>query len=98
MATVKPTGKAEMLAAYPESPPPISGEPTIVELVLILKHLMACAQSHQSNIFCINLLYVCIPETLYHHYNDNNEAYPTDPTDTGPMPRFSRSWYDHVEC
>ena len=50
---------------------------------------MAYAQSHQSDISRLNLLYVCKPEMLYHHYNDTNKAYPRDPVDPGPMPIFS---------
>jgi len=85
MAVIKPTEKAEMLAAFPAAPPAISGKPTIGELVRILRHLMACAQSHQSDISRLNLLYVCIPAQLYHHYNETNESYPTNPADPGPM-------------
>ena len=75
-----------MLAAFPVAPPATSGKPTTGELVRILQYLMACAQSHQSNISRLNLLYVCIPEQLYHHYNDTNELYPRDPVDPGPIP------------
>jgi len=78
MATIKPTDKAEMLEAFPAAPPAILGKPTIRELVRILQHLMACKQSHQSDISCLNLLSVCIPEQLYHHYNETNEPYPTN--------------------
>ena len=78
-----------MLAAFPAAPPTISGEPTIGELVRILQHLMACAQSHQSDISRLNLLYVCIPAQLYHHYNETNKPYPTDPVDPGPMPIYT---------
>ena len=86
MATVKPTDKAEMLAAFPAAPPTISDEPTIGELVRILQHLMACAQSHQSDISRLNLLFLDIPEELYQHYNATNKPYPVDPEDPGPMP------------
>jgi len=89
MITIKPTNKAELLAAFPEAPPQITGEPTIGELVRILQHLMFCAQSQHSDISLLNLLYVCIPETLNHHYNDANEAHPTDPTDPGATAIFS---------
>jgi len=89
MATIKPTKKAEMLAAFPEVPPLITGEPTIGELIYILQYLMACTQSHQSYLSLLNALYMCFPEMLYHHCNDANEAYPIDPTNPGPTPVFS---------
>ena len=89
MATIKPILKAEMLAVFPEAPAQILGELTIGELVNVLQHLMECAKLHQNDIFCLYLIYICIPETLYHHYNDTNEAYPRDSNDPGPMPIFS---------
>ena len=89
MPPIKPTNRAEMLAAFPEAPPSILGEPTIGELIHILQHLMACAQSYQSDISRLNLLYVYILERLYHHYNDTNEAYDGDSNDPGPMLIFS---------
>jgi len=98
MATIKPTNKAEMLAAFPAAPPAISGKPTIGELVQILQHLMACAQSHQIVISRLNLLYVCIPEQLYHHNNNTNEPYPNDPANPGTTPIFTPGYDAANHC
>jgi len=66
-----------MMAAFPGVSPLITGEPTTGELVYILQHLMACAQSYQSDISLLNLLYGCILE-----------AYSINPTNPEPTPIF----------
>ena len=80
----KPTTKADMMAAFPEPPAKIQGEPTLRELLRVLDHLMTCSQMHNYDLSTCNLLYIFIPEILYAKYT--NEAYPQDSRNPGPIP------------
>ncbi len=74
MSIYKPQTKTEMLAAFPDSPASIVGEPTMKELIRVLQHLINASQSHQSEANNgLNLLHICLPEELY-------RAFITDPT------------------
>ena len=61
MPDYTPTSVADMRAVFPESPAAIQGEPTLVELLRILKYLMDCLQTNESSISDCNLLFLCIP-------------------------------------
>ena len=75
-----------MLAAFPEAVPKIIGEPTIRELIRVLRHLMLCSQTQAYDLSTTNLLFVCVPPEIFANYDPN--PYPTAPADPGPMPVF----------
>ena len=70
-----------MIAAFPEAAPKINGQPTLRELIRVLDHLMRCAQTHETDISPLKLLFLCIPPELYANYT--GEAYPTIPNKLG---------------
>ncbi len=84
--TNKPTNKSDMLAAFPEAVPKIIGEPTIRELIRVLRHLMLCSQTQAYDLSNTNLLFVCVPPEIFSNYDPN--PYPEAPADPGPMPVF----------
>ena len=81
-----------MLAGFPDIVERIQGEPTLRELLRILKHLMACAISYSTegnNGF--NLLHRAIPDSIYNSYltDPANQTYPGDAPDPGDAPVFA---------
>jgi len=86
MPDYTPTSVADMSAVFPERPKAIKQEPTLLELLQILKYLMDCSQTHESSISDCNLLFLCIPLELYATYT--NTAYPNQPLDLGVIPIY----------
>ena len=85
----KPTSKAEMLAAFPESVPAIVGQPTLKEMIRILIHLISCSQSHHVEYGSgLNLLHICLPAALYAFFvtNPAHQQYPARAADPGDTP------------
>ena len=75
-----------MIAAFPEAAPKINGQPTLRELIRVIDHLIRCAQTHETDISPLKLLFLCIPPELYANYTA--EAYPTIPNYPGPVPIY----------
>lgn len=86
MTDYKATSVAEMRAIFPTRPEPIRGEPTLLELLRILKFLMDCSQTHESSLSVCNLLFLCIPPELYATFT--NTIFPLLPADPGVMPNY----------
>ena len=59
------TSKADMIAAFPEAPPAIQGEPELKDFLIILRHLMDCSQTHIYSPSNCNMLFICLPEAQY---------------------------------
>ena len=92
MSTFKPTIKADMTAAFPDAVPGITGEPSLQELIRVLKHLIVCSQSHETQgNNNLNLLHVCLPNHLYERYLTDpvNQAYPQPIPHPGNSPTFT---------
>ena len=85
-ATNKPTSKADMMTAFPETIAMILGEPNIRELIRTLRHLMKCAESHEYDLSACNLLFVCVPPEIFANYT--NEQYPQEPPNPGITPTY----------
>ena len=86
MPDYSPTNVADMRAVFPDKPVAITQEPTLLELLRILKYLMDCSQTHETTISDCNLLFLCIPPELYATYT--NTAYPLLPLDPGVTPNY----------
>ena len=87
-----PATKDSMLAGFPEPPPGIQGEPTLVELLRILKHLMACSISYRTEgNNGLNLLHRCVDTNIYRTYmaDPANMTFPGDADDPGEAPTFT---------
>ena len=80
---------ADMRAVFPTRPEMIRGEPTLLELLRILKYLMECSQTHESSLSVCNLLFLCIPPELYATYT--NTIYPLLPADPGVTPNYDNA-------
>ena len=94
MSTYKPLTKTEMLHVSSESPAGIVGEPTMKELIRLLRHLIDASQSHQSEANNgLNLLHICLPEDLYHAFitDPTVQMYLQQTTDPGPGPVYTQN-------
>lgn len=78
---------AEMRDNFPEPPEPVREEPTLHSLLGILKYLMECSQTHESDISDVNLLFVCLTPLIYANYTST--AYPTEPVDPGQVANYA---------
>ena len=79
--TVSHTTKADMLAAFPETPPKMIGKPDLREIIRVMYHLMECSQSHESAASPLGLLFACLPQAIWGAYSQ--DPYPADPADPG---------------
>ena len=70
-----------MLDGFPEAPPVETGELDIHALIRIYKHLISCAQSHDTPFDPMKYLCVCVPPNLY--ANHTSAAYPIHPENPG---------------
>ncbi len=92
MTTCKLLTKTEFLQAFPESPASIVGEPTMKELIKVLRHLIDSSQYHQSEANNgLNLLHICLPEDLHCAFitDPTVQAYLQWATDPGPGPVYT---------
>lgn len=65
-----------MLEKFPAAPEPIRGEPNLVEMHRVLKHMRLCSQTHRTPLSSTNMLFLVLPQPLFAQYT--NEPYPTD--------------------
>ncbi len=92
MTTCKSLTKHEMLQVFTVSPESIVGEPTMKELIRVLRHLIDCSQSHKlESKNDLNLLHMCCPEELYRAFSTNSAAqqYLQQVADPGKGPQYT---------
>ena len=85
-AGTRQTSKADMIAAFPEAPPAIQGEPELKGFPIILRHLMDCSQTHIYSPSNCNMLFICLPAAQYAHHT--NKTYPITVVDPGDIPNY----------
>ena len=76
-----PASQADIEATFPSSEVRVSGEPNLISLLLLFRHLVACASVFVSTYNPLSLLYVAVPEGLWPMYT--SRPYPDIPTDPG---------------
>ena len=91
-ASYVPAKKTDVLAGFPTPVEAISGEPTLRELLRILKHIMMCAilfRTESNN--GLNMLHQSLPLLLYRNYvsDPDTQDHPGDADDPGERPIFS---------
>eukprot|EP00957_Ditylum_brightwellii_P119726 9135061-Ditylum_brightwellii.AAC.1 len=70
----------DMLATFPAPVLGITGEPTLCELIRIIKHLMECSQKVEIDILPLNYLFLVLESDLYAtHTADMYLAVPEHP-------------------
>ena len=66
MATLYSITATAGIAHFPVNVTKIVGKPTSRKLIRVLNtHLIPCVQSHMTTVSPLNLLYICIPPTIY---------------------------------
>ena len=66
----QPTNKADMIANFSNAPSSIQGEPTLMDFLVLIQHLMDCSQSHEYSPSDLSLLFVSLPQQHYaYHMN-----------------------------
>ena len=64
----KITLQLETVAGFPPKCAVIIGEPNLRELIHILRHCVKCSQSHITEYYTLNCLYIVVAEALYKQY------------------------------
>ena len=85
--THRVTNQKTIAASFPPPCARISGQPMLVDLLAIYRHLVKCAGSHTSRYDPLNLTYVATPEGLWRMYSTRN--YPEIPQDSGIQPLYN---------
>ena len=81
--------QAEMEATFPARTVRIAGEPTLLGLLDIYRHITNCVASFVSNYNVLNLLYIAVPEGLWPMYSTT--TYPNAPADPGDRPMLNEN-------
>ena len=55
----------DMLASFPAPVQGITGEPSLRELIRLIKHLMECSQKVETDISPLNYLFLVLESELY---------------------------------
>ena len=76
----------DMLATFPAPVLEITGEPTLRELIRIIKHLMECSQKVETDISPLNYLFLVLESDLYATHTA--EIYPSVPNHPGRTPVY----------
>ena len=76
----------DMLATFPAPMLGITGEPTLRELIRIIKHLMEFSQKVKSDILPLNYLFLVLESDLYATHTA--DPYPAVPAHPGHMPVY----------
>jgi len=71
----------DMLATFPVPVLGITGEPTLRELIRIIKHLMECSQKVETDISPLNYIFLVLESDLYATHAV--DLYPSVPTHPG---------------
>ena len=86
-----PTSKADMFSVFPDPPQAIIGEVNVNELFRLMRHMIPCAQSHETpSNNGLNLLHKALPEAVYRDYLPDpiNQIYPPPLQNPGSSPVF----------
>ena len=86
MTTIPSKDKATILAGFPPPVTPMTGQPTLREIIRVLLHITACAQSLFTDISPLNYLFLALNEPQYARVTQ--ELYPEVPADPGEILRY----------
>ena len=89
MSTAVEKDKSTIVAGFPAPIPPMTGEPTLREIIRVLMHIIACAQSLFTDISPLNYLFLVITEQQYARITQ--EPYPQIPDDPGIIPPYTNA-------
>ena len=84
MTTIPSKDKAAILAGFPPPVTPMTGEPTLREIIRVLMHIIACAQSLYTDISPLNYLFLVVTAEQYARITQ--DQYPQFPQDPGSIP------------
>jgi hypothetical protein len=92
MATLMETSLTSMKAAFPTTPEPIRGIPTLASLINLMLHMCCCAQTHKTPASTrMNMLFCAASPGLYSFFT--TDTYPASyflfPTEVDAVPDFS---------
>ena len=87
MSTAVEKDKATIIAGFPAPVTPMTGEPTLREIIRVLMHIIACAQSLFTDISPLNYLFLVVTQQQYARITQ--EQYPQLPTDPGIIPPYT---------
>ena len=76
-----PASQADIEATFPPAEVHVTGEPNLLSMLLLFRHLVACASAFVSKYNPLGLLYTAVPEGLWPMYT--GRPYPATPTDPG---------------
>ena len=77
----------DMLASFPAPVQGITGEPSLRELIRLIKHLMECSQKVETDISPLNYLFLVLESELYATHTA--EMYPSVPNHPGRTPAYT---------
>jgi len=81
------TDQKTIASSFPPLCQRIAGQPSLLDLLDIYRHLVKCAGSHTSRYDPLNLTYIATPEGLWRMYTTRN--YPEAPVDPGDQPIYN---------
>ena len=87
MSTTVEKDKATIIAGFPAPVPPMTGEPTLREIIRVLMHIIACAESLFTGISPLNYLFFVVAREKYARITQ--EQYPQIPADPGIIPPYT---------
>ena len=79
-----PANQAEMEATFPARTIRVAGEPTLLGLLDIYRHILNCVAAFVSSYHPLNLLYIAVPEDLWSMYS--TDPHPNAPANPGEKP------------
>ena len=79
--------QAAIKATFPPPCQRISGQPTLLDLLSIFRHIVKCAGTFSSRFDELNLLYVAVPSGPWPRFSSRN--YPALPQDPGDQPQYN---------
>ena len=87
MSTAVEKDKATIIAGFPAPVTPMTGEPTLREIIRVLMHIIACAQSLFTDISPLNYLFLVVTQEQCARITQ--EQYPQLPVDPGIIPPYT---------
>ena len=87
MSTEAGKDKTTIMAGFPPAVTPMTGEPTLREIIRVLMHIIACAQSLYTDISPLNYLFLVVTPQQYARITQ--EPYPPFPQDPGSVAPYT---------